>query len=114
VTESSSDPAIPRPLTLALLGHGKMGRTVAQLAAQRNFEVRLILDIDENQSGRGITRQSFQGIDVAIDFTTPTVVVDNITRVAELGCNLVVGTTGWDNRLQEVRKIIERNSVGMV
>jgi 4-hydroxy-tetrahydrodipicolinate reductase len=105
----------PRVLSLALLGgRGKMGQTVAVLAPQRGFHVRLVLDIDENQSGGGITAQGFRGVDVTIDFTTPAAVVDNITRVAELGCNLVVGTTGWDNRLQEVRKVIERNGVGMV
>ncbi len=105
----------PRVLKLALLGgRGKMGQTVALLAPQRGFEVRLILDIDENRSGGGITRQNFQGIDAAVDFTTPDAAVDNIRRVAALGCNLVVGTTGWHDRLDEVRKIIQSSGVGMV
>jgi len=105
----------PRVLKLALLGgRGKMGQTVALLAPQRGFEVRLILDIDENRSGGGITRHNFQGIDAAVDFTTPDAAVDNIRRVAALGCNLVVGTTGWHDRLDEVRKIIQSSGVGMV
>ncbi len=105
----------PRVLKLALLGgRGKMGQTVAQLAPQRGFEVRLALDIDENPSGGGITRQNFQNVDVAVDFTTPAAAVDNIRRVAALGCNLVVGTTGWHDRLDEVRKIIQSSGVGMV
>ncbi len=114
VTEPSHHAAAPRPLNLALLGHGKMGKTVAQLAPQRGFQVKLILDIDENRSGQGITRQSFQGIDVSIDFTTPEAAVENIRHVAALGCNLVVGTTGWHDRLDEVRKIIQSSGVGMV
>ena len=104
----------PRRLTLALLGHGKMGRTISQLAPQRGFEVRLVLDIDENANGRGITARNFQGIDACVDFTAPDVVVENIRRVAALGVNLVVGTTGWHARLDEVRKTIQDCGVGMV
>lgn len=101
-------------LNLALLGHGKMGRTIAQLAPQRGFEVRLILTAQSNHNGGGIDRQNLQGIDVSVDFTTPAAVVDNISRLAELGCSLVVGTTGWYNRLEEVRRKIESCGVGMV
>jgi 4-hydroxy-tetrahydrodipicolinate reductase len=99
---------------LALLGFGKMGKTIAELAPQRGFEVRLVMDIDVNAQGQGITPENFQGIDVCIDFTTPDAVVENLRRVAGLGVNLVVGTTGWHNRLEEVRGIIERAGVGMV
>ena len=102
------------PINLALLGYGKMGKTVATLAPQRGFNVRLALDIDVNQGGQGITSENFQGIDVCVDFTTPDAVVENIRRVAVLGVNLVVGTTGWYDRLEEVRGIIESAGVGMV
>jgi 4-hydroxy-tetrahydrodipicolinate reductase len=101
-------------LNLALLGHGKMGRTIAQLAPERGFEVRLILTAQSNRNGGGIDRRNLQGIDVSVDFTTPSAVVDNISRLAELGCSLVVGTTGWYNRLDEVRRKIESCGVGMV
>ena len=111
---ASSESPGGNPINLALLGYGKMGKTVAALAPQRGFNVRLALDIDVNQDGQGITSENFQGIDVCVDFTTPDVVVENIRRVAVLGVNLVVGTTGWHNRLEEVRKIIESAGVGMV
>jgi len=101
-------------MNLALLGYGKMGKTIATLAPQRGFEVRLVMDVDVNAQGQGITPQKFQGIDVCIEFTTPDAVFENIRRVAGLGVNLVVGTTGWHNRLEEVRKIIESAGVGMV
>jgi 4-hydroxy-tetrahydrodipicolinate reductase len=101
-------------INLALLGYGKMGKTLAALAPQRGFNVRLVLDIDANQAGQGITAENFQGIDVCIDFTTPDAVVENIRRVAALGVNLVVGTTGWLGRLEEVQRIIESAHVGMV
>ena len=101
-------------LNLALLGHGKMGKTVAQLARQRGFEVKLVLDIDENQSGQGITAERFRGIDVAVDFTQPSAVVENVERCAAAGCNLVVGTTGWYDRIEEVRKVVAGADIGMV
>lgn len=102
------------PVRLALLGYGKMGRTIAQLAPQRGFEVGLTLDIEDNQNGAGITPDNFRGIGVAIDFTTPEVAVENIRSVAALKCNLVVGTTGWHARLDEVRQAVESNGIGMV
>jgi 4-hydroxy-tetrahydrodipicolinate reductase len=103
-----------RVLNLALLGHGKMGSAVARLAPDRGFEVRLILTIESNPEGVAITEENFRGVDVCVDFTTPDVVVDNIRRVAALGVNLVVGTTGWNHRAEEVREAIQSNGVGMV
>lgn len=73
-----------------------------------------MLDIDANAGGAGITRENFQGIDVCAEFTTPDAVFENIRRAAALGVNLVVGTTGWYGRREEVRKIIEDSGVGMV
>jgi 4-hydroxy-tetrahydrodipicolinate reductase len=99
---------------LAILGYGKMGKTLAHRAPQRGFEVRLVMDIDVNTQGQGITREKFKGIDVCVDFTTPDAVVENVHRVAALGVNLVVGTTGWHKHLAEVRKVIEQAGVGMV
>ena len=107
-TESNS------PLRLALLGRGKMGRAVEQLAPSRGFEVRLILDEGSNREGAGLTPGRFKDMDVCVEFTTPAAVLDNIRRVAALGCNLVVGTTGWTGQLDEVRAIVERASIGMV
>ena len=100
--------------SLALLGYGKMGKTIAELAPRRGFEVRLVMDVDVNAQGQAITRENFQGVDVCIEFTTPEAVVENICRVAGLGVSLVVGTTGWHNRLEEVRRVIENAGVGMV
>jgi 4-hydroxy-tetrahydrodipicolinate reductase len=102
------------PLNLALLGYGKLGRAIAQLAPQRGLQVRLILTSQSNQDGAGITRDNFHGIDVCLDFTAPGAVVGNLRRVAALGCNLVVGTTGWQDKLDEVRQVVESSGVGLV
>ena len=101
-------------INLALLGYGKMGKTLAQLAPQRDFEVRLAMDVDVNAQGQGITREKFQGVDVCVDFTTPDAVLGNIRAVAALGINLVVGTTGWTAQRDEVRRVVEQAGIGMV
>jgi 4-hydroxy-tetrahydrodipicolinate reductase len=104
----------PRPLNLVLLGYGKMGRAIAALAPQRDFCVVRVLDENSNQDQKGITPENLEGIDVALDFTTPQAVVDNIRRVAALGCNIVVGTTGWMERLDEARSAVETAGTGLV
>jgi 4-hydroxy-tetrahydrodipicolinate reductase len=101
-------------LNLALLGYGKMGKAIDQLAPQRGFDVRLRLSSKSNPNGAGVTPKNFEGVDVCLDFTRPDAVVENVRRVAALGCNLVVGTTGWHDRLEEVRRVIEASGVGMV
>jgi len=113
-TSGSSQNEPPRNLNLALLGYGKMGKAIAGIAPDRAFDVRLILEIDSNPDGVGITEENFRGIDVAIDFTQPDVVVENIRRVAALGVSLVVGTTGWNDRMAEVEKIVAESGIGLV
>lgn len=113
-TPASNQTEPLRSLNLALLGHGKMGSAVARIAPERGFNLRLILTIESNPDGVAITEENFRGIDVAIDFTQPDVVVENIRRVAKLGVNLVVGTTGWDDRLAEVEKIVAESGIGLV
>ncbi len=112
--DRTAESAASRPLNLALLGHGKMGRALEDLAPARGFQVRLILTEESNRDGAGICAKNFDGLDVAVDFTSPAAVLENVRRVAALGTNLVVGTTGWRDKLDEVRKIVDSSGVGMV
>ncbi len=80
---------------LAIVGYGKMGRLIEQLAPQYDFEVALKLDEFNNANGEGLSRQNFEGIDVAIEFSIPAAVPANVKGTALLGVPLVVGTTGW-------------------
>ncbi|HEY6291177.1 MAG TPA: 4-hydroxy-tetrahydrodipicolinate reductase [Terriglobia bacterium] len=102
------------PFNLALLGYGRMGKAVAQIAQARGFEVRLVLTTGSNRNGNGFTTANFRSIDVAIDFTTPDAVLDNIRGVAALGCNLVVGTTGWSEHRDQVRDLVQSAGIGLV
>jgi 4-hydroxy-tetrahydrodipicolinate reductase len=99
---------------LALVGYGKMGRLVEQLAPDHGFEVVLKLDGRSNPDGSGIDAERFRGVDVAIDFSVPGAVLGNVERLAPLGVAMVVGTTGWGEALPEVREVVERHGAGLV
>lgn len=102
------------PDKLALVGYGRMGRLVEQLAPTHGFEVALRLDEFNNQAGAGLTAKNFSGIDAAIDFSIPEVVADNAVRIAALGIPLAIGTTGWQDEIDRVREAVERHRSGLV
>jgi 4-hydroxy-tetrahydrodipicolinate reductase len=99
---------------LALVGYGKMGRLIEQLAPEYGFEVALKLDEFNNVDGAGITRDAFRGINVAIDFSIPAAVAADVDRIAALGVPMVIGTTGWQDALPRVRAAVERDKIGLV
>jgi 4-hydroxy-tetrahydrodipicolinate reductase len=99
---------------LAIVGYGKMGRLIESLAPEFGFEVALKLDEHNNSGFEGITAENFRRIDVAIDFSIPGAVVRNAQKISALGVNLVVGTTGWQEHIAEVREAVERNNTGLV
>ena len=101
-------------MKIALSGYGKMGHMVERVAAARGHETVARLDIDNNIDGAGITRERLNNADVAIDFSTPDAVVDNIRRYAELRLPVVVGTTGWYDRLDEVKSCVLGNGSALV
>ena len=101
-------------MNLAIVGYGKMGRLVEQLAPEYGFHVALKLDEFNNVDFAGITRENFAGVDVALEFSIPSATVENIERIAALGVNLVVGTTGWLGELERVKAIVERSGIGLV
>jgi 4-hydroxy-tetrahydrodipicolinate reductase len=101
-------------MKLALLGYGKMGRLLDEFAPEYGFEVALKLDEFNNVNYEGITRENFAGVDVAIEFSIPSATVGNVERVAALGVNMVVGTTGWLAEMERVKAAVERGGVGLV
>jgi 4-hydroxy-tetrahydrodipicolinate reductase len=101
-------------MNLAIVGHGKMGRLIEQLAPEYGSSVKLRLDVDNNSNFEGITPENFRGIDAAIEFSTPGSVVENIERLANLKVNTVVGTTGWSGEMQRARAAVEHAGTGLV
>jgi 4-hydroxy-tetrahydrodipicolinate reductase len=101
-------------MNLAIVGYGKMGRLIEQLAPEYGSTVKLRLDVENNAKFEGMTAGNFRGIDAAIEFSTPGSVVENIERLANLGVNTVVGTTGWSGEMQRARTAVERAGTGLV
>jgi 4-hydroxy-tetrahydrodipicolinate reductase len=101
-------------MNLAIVGYGKMGRLIAQLAPEYGAAVSLTLDEFNNADFSGITAENFRGVDVAVEFSIPSAVVANVERIAALGVNLVIGTTGWGDRMDQVRAAVERHGIGLV
>jgi len=91
---------------VAIVGYGKMGRLVEQLAPSFGLEVRARISSAKNPQGSGLSRESLAGADVAIDFSTPQAAPANILRLASLGVNVVSGTTGWYDALPAVRESV--------
>src|ERR1700722_7748029 len=101
-------------MNLAIVGYGKMGRLIEQLAPEYGFDVKLRLDVDNNANFEGLTEENFRGIDAAVEFSTPATAPENIERLARLGVNVVVGTTGWFDQLDRVRAVVEKSGTGAI
>jgi 4-hydroxy-tetrahydrodipicolinate reductase len=99
---------------LAIIGYGKMGRLIEHLAPEYGFAIALKLDEFNNTNYEGVTAENFRGIDVAVDFSIPSAVVENVERISALGVNLVVGTTGWSEHVARVKSTVEHNGIGLV
>ena len=95
---------------LALIGVGKMGRVLAELAPERGWDVVAQFDSASNAAGQGITADALAGADVAIEFTVPGAAVANARATVAAGCPIVIGTTGWYEHLPELSAwVTERN-----
>lgn len=101
-------------MNIALIGYGKMGKEVEQAAKARGLKVAKIFDIDNNTGSLGLTPESLKGVDVCIEFSTPGSVLENIESAAECGKNIVVGTTGWYDRIDSVKKIVKESKIGFL
>jgi 4-hydroxy-tetrahydrodipicolinate reductase len=101
-------------MNLALIGYGKMGKLLEQLAPQYDFNVTLKLDEFNNANYEGLTAENFRGVDAAIEFSIPSATVRNIEIASALGVNLVVGTTGWLDQMEHVKQTVAANGTGLV
>jgi 4-hydroxy-tetrahydrodipicolinate reductase len=101
-------------MRLLVVGHGRMGKLIEQHASAYGFELAGILDIDENRDGAGVTAERCRGVDVAVDFSTPEATLATVPKLAALGVNLVVGTTGWQAHEDELREQVLAAGIGAV
>jgi len=101
-------------MNLAVIGYGKMGRLIERLAPEYGFDVKVRLDVDNNANFEGLTAANFRGIDAAVEFSTPSAAPENLERLARLGVNVVVGTTGWFDQLARMRSVVDSGRTGVV
>jgi 4-hydroxy-tetrahydrodipicolinate reductase len=100
-------------MNILSLGRGNTGSLVAEIARQRGHEVQIV-GATENVRGRSLTEEGLRGIDVVVDFTTPSCVVANIEACIKASKNMVVGTTGWHGELDRIRQLVESRGTGLV
>lgn len=95
-------------MKIALIGYGKMGKAIHELANEKNekldkkhYDISLIIDVDNRNS---ITKEDLQQVDVAIEFTSPHTAVENIKWCFDADIPVVVGSTGWTDNLTEINQ----------
>jgi 4-hydroxy-tetrahydrodipicolinate reductase len=91
-------------MLILVLGKGKTGSLVAQVARERGHGVRA-LDIDDNLHASALTGPNLAGVDVVIDFTSPEAAVEDMRAVLSIGGRIAVGTTGWYAHLEEMKAL---------
>jgi len=101
-------------LGLAIVGCGKMGKLIERYAPAHGFQVRAKFDGSNNAHAQALSHETLRGVDVAVEFTTPDAAPENIRRLAVLGVNTVVGTTGWFEQLPSAREAVEQGKTGLV
>jgi len=87
-------------MNIALIGYGKMGKAIEQIALEKGHKIVLKVDID---NAAHLTSQNLQNADVAIEFTGPASAVSNIKKCIDAGVPVVSGSTGWLNHFEEVK-----------
>jgi 4-hydroxy-tetrahydrodipicolinate reductase len=100
-------------MRVLVLGHGKTGKLVAQIAAEHGHSVH-VLDAKENREASALTAPFVAGFDTVIDFTTPAAAVQNMRACLAVGAKMVVGTTGWYEKLPDMRSLAERKQSGLL
>ena len=92
-------------MKIALIGYGKMGKTIEQIALQRGHQIVSIIDINNTTD---FDSEAFRSADVAIEFTTPATALNNYMRCFAANVPVVSGTTGWLDHLDEVKAKCEQ------
>lgn len=94
-------------MKIAIIGYGKMGKTIEQLAISKGHEIKLVIDhenIDE------LNTENLQNIDVAIEFSQPESAYQNILTCINSAVPVVSGTTGWLDKMEEIKRLCEQNN----
>lgn len=112
-------------MRIALIGFGKMGQEIAR-CIDNGHQIQVVVDPNHNGTKEekakalgarfypSIAHTDFDDVDVAIEFSNPEAVLDNIALLGAKGINTVVGTTGWYNHMDKVKKQVKKSGIGLV
>lgn len=89
----------------AIIGYGKMGREIEKILLQRGHQVALVIDVDNTHQ---LDKEHLEGVDVALEFTTPDTAYSNIKECIDCSVPVVSGTTGWTSKLDELKSYCQQ------
>ena len=98
-------------MNIALIGYGKMGKAIHEIAKQRGHEAVLIIDADNLHD---LTPENIKKADVVIEFTSPHTAFKNVTFCLQQSVPVVCGSTGWLDKLDEAKAIAEAARTGLI
>jgi 4-hydroxy-tetrahydrodipicolinate reductase len=100
-----------KKMNIALIGYGKMGHEIESIAVKRGHFIKLIIDQD---NGSDLNKNSLNGVDVAIEFSTPATAFDNIRKCLTEMVPAVSGTTGWLDHYYDVVELCNKNETAFI
>jgi len=100
-------------MNLLILGRGKTGSLVAEVARQRHHQAQVV-GASENAEGAALRPDRLRDVAVVIDFTTPHSIIANIEACIAAGKDIVVGTTGWYGEIPRIRNLVEAGGTGFL
>src|ERR1700746_3852226 len=101
-------------LRIAIVGYGKMGRSIERLAPGHDCEVARVFRSVENVNAVALNRDSLSWIVVAVEFTTPQTALQNLLQLIETGVPVVTGTTGWFAEVPRIRELTQSRNGSVV
>jgi len=101
-------------MNIAIIGFGSMGNKIKEIAEKQGHIVNVIVDpINKEATHKDIKETDLKDVDIVIDFSSASSVIENVKRCALLKKNIIIGTTGWYEKLEEVEKITKENDIGV-
>lgn len=101
-------------MNIALIGYGKTGKEIERIAPEHEMKVVKVFDEHNNANASGLTKQALKNVDLCIDFSIPQAAFENIEAVAKCGKNIVVGTTGWYDKLADITRLVQQSKIGLL
>ena len=95
-------------MKIALIGYGKIGKIIEQIALSRGHEIVSRIDIDNQED---FNSQAFKSAEIAIEFTAPKVAVHNYKKAFQAGVSVASGTTGWTEQMPEIKVLCEEKGL---